>query len=175
MIQKRQIFLLLVMTISLMATKALSTENFGRLFTTPAQRAELDYLRKTTKIPVAKLEETEEFESTATKSLPSAVSMQGYVKRGDGKKGTVWINNTPVQENSSTSELQVGKLGSENRVEVKIPANGKRLSLKAGQVYDPETNAVLETSAHAKEREMRNLQVDELIKSDELPTGNIKP
>lgn len=156
MIKNKHAQILLAMTTCIISIQALGTENFGRLFSTPTQRAELDYLRNTTKIPVATLESPEESKSApAVIEMPSAVSMQGYVKRGDGKKGTVWINNQPVQENSSTNEVQIGTLGSGNRIEVKVPANGKRLSLKAGQVYDPETNAVIETSAHVKAQSMK--------------------
>jgi hypothetical protein len=71
--------------------------------------------------------------------------MQGYVKRNDGKRGTVWINGNAVQENSRTKDVQVGRLPIQsNRVPMRLPANGKRITLKAGQVYDPQTNKVKE-------------------------------
>lgn len=135
---------------------------FGRLFTTPTERANLDYLRKTAK-PASLSQEPSETNSVSDEPLvtepPAAVSMQGYVKRSDGKKSTVWINNTPMQESSSNSELQIGTLNkANNQVQIKVPANNKHLSLKAGQVYDPESNQVLEKSAHARLQAERELE-----------------
>ena len=53
------------------------------------------------------------------------------------------------QENSRNKEVTVGKLSDgSNRVPIKLSANGKRLNLKAGQVYDPESNQVLEARSH---------------------------
>lgn len=135
---------------------------FGRLFTTPTERANLDYLRKTAK-PASLSQEPSETNSVSDEPLvtepPAAVSMQGYVKRSDGKKSTVWINNTPMQESSSNSEVQIGTLNkANNQVQIKVPANNKHLSLKAGQVYDPESNQVLEKSAHARLQAERELE-----------------
>ena len=77
--------------------------------------------------------------------LPSAINLQGYVKRNDGKHGTVWVNDKALQENSGNKDVVVGKLPTDgNRVPIKLPANGKKFTLKAGQVYDPETNRVHE-------------------------------
>jgi hypothetical protein len=81
--------------------------------------------------------------------LPDSVNLQGYVKRNDGKQGTVWVNNQAMRENSGNKDVQVGKLSEDsNRVPIKLSANGKRLNLKAGQVYDPETNRVREARNH---------------------------
>ncbi|MDP2248188.1 MAG: hypothetical protein Q8J65_08660, partial [Nitrosomonadales bacterium] len=77
----------------------MATQPTGRLFSTPKERANLDYLRQTSK-PPSQEQLLDEEELTAAPVVPNSVSMQGYVKRSDGKKGTVWINNTPMQENS---------------------------------------------------------------------------
>ncbi len=54
-----------------------------------------------------------------------------------------------MQENSSNQDVQVGNLPENgNRIPIKLPANGKHLSLKAGQVYDPENNRVSEARSH---------------------------
>lgn len=119
----------------------------GRLFTTPNERANLDYLRQTSKVPGPELYEDEE-NVTVAPTLPGSVSMQGYVKRGDGKKGTVWVNNQPVQENSNTDEIHVGKLPRKGgQVQINIPASGRNVNLKAGQVYVPETDSISEDKA----------------------------
>lgn len=131
---------------------ALAAEPMGRLFTSPVERSNLDYLRQTKKklvVPAAV-----EAPSTALEAspivLPDAVNLQGYVKRNDGKDGTVWVNDKALQENSHNKEVAVGKLSDgSNRVPIKLSGNGKRLNLKAGQVYDPETGRVREARNNA--------------------------
>ena len=130
---------------------AQAVEPIGRLFTSPAERSNLDYLRQTKKNEPLKVESpTLEAETAPTPIvLPDAVNLQGYVKRNDGKQGTVWVNNQALQENSRNKEVTVGRLSdSSNRVPIKLSANGKRLNLKAGQVYDPESNRVREARNH---------------------------
>ncbi len=130
---------------------AIAAEPIGRLFTSPAERSNLDYLRQTKKkliAPVA-IDAPNDAMEAAPIVLPRAVNLQGYVKRNDGKHGTVWVNNQAMQENSGNKDVQVGKLSeNSNRVPIKLSANGKHLNLKAGQVYDPETNRVHEARNH---------------------------
>ena len=127
---------------------ALSVEPIGRLFTSPAERSNLDYLRQTKKNISIKPElPTDEapMAEAAPIVLPDAVNLQGYVKRNDGKQGTVWVNNQALQENSRNQDVAVGKLSEDsNRVPIKLSGNGKYLSLKAGQVYDSDTGRVRE-------------------------------
>ncbi len=128
----------------------IAAEPVGRLFTSPAERSNLDYLRQTRNIsaPVV-IDAPTDAPEPAPIVLPRAVNLQGYVKRNDGKHGTVWVNNQALQENSGNKDVQVGRLSEEsNRVPIKLSANGRRLNLKAGQVYDPETNRVHEARNH---------------------------
>jgi len=93
--------------------------------------------------------------------------LQGYVKRSDGTKSTLWINNQPVQEDSMLDNVQIGRLnqrgsskkavyvkGGADSLEIKIPANGKHIRLKAGQVYEPETNQIKELKTVEKEKRL---------------------
>lgn len=129
----------------------LAAEPIGRLFTTPSERSNLDHLRQTKKkliaptvaAPIDALE-------AAPIVLPEAVNLQGYVKRNDGKQGTVWVNNQALQENSRNQDVAVGELSeNSNRVPIKLSGNGRLLNLKAGQVYDPETGRVREARNNA--------------------------
>lgn len=125
----------------------------GRLFTTPAERAKLDNLRQTSKLPSPEelLDDGNE-EISITPAMPGSVSVQGYVTRSDGKKGTVWVNNNPVQENGESGDVRVGKLPHNgNQVQISIPAIGRNLNLKAGQVYVPETDSIAEDKARMSE------------------------
>lgn len=141
---------LILLMLCALAWPAIAADALGRLFTTPAERASLDNLRSISKIPAidpVAPESSEEAEVVVTVPQP-LVSVQGYVKRGDGKKGTVWVNHQPMQESSGNNDVQVGKLRQNgNSVSLKLPATGKSLELKAGQVYDSETGQVKEVAA----------------------------
>jgi hypothetical protein len=127
-----------------------AAEPIGRLFTSSNERSNLDYLRQTKKNEPLKVESpTLEADAPPPVILPDAVNLQGYVKRNDGKQSTVWVNNQAMTENSRNKDVTVGKLAAgSNRVPIKLSANGKRLNLKAGQVYDPESNRVQEARNH---------------------------
>jgi hypothetical protein len=152
---KKLVLPILLLTQLIAGNPALAAESIGRLFTTPAERSNLDYLRQTKKnLPVVVNTPTEDIAQTAPVQLPNAINLQGYVKRSDGKKGTVWVNDKALQENSGNKDVVVGKLPTDgNRVPIKLPANGKQLVLKAGQVYDPENNRVREARSHAAQGE----------------------
>lgn len=125
----------------------------GRLYTTPAERARLDQLRLTSKPPSGQELQDEQTEGVVVVPVaPPSVSVQGYVKRSDGKKGTVWVNNQPVQENDEAGDVRVKKLPQNgNQVQISIPSLGRDLKLKAGQVYEPETNRISEDKARMTE------------------------
>jgi len=136
----------LLIGLMLVSTAVLAAEPFGRLFTTPSERTTLDHLRQTRKIEPVNVDQPQEIIELAP-VLPPEISVQGYVKRSDGKKGTVWINEKPVQENTNADGVEVGKLSKEgNQVQIKVPGLDKSLKLKAGQVYDPESGAITENT-----------------------------
>lgn len=130
----------------------IAAEPIGRLFTTPSERSNLDHLRQTKKKLIAPtvVDAPADALEASPIVLPEAVNLQGYVKRNDGKQGTVWVNNQALQENSRNQDVAVGKLSeNSNRVPIKLSGNGKQLNLKAGQVYDPETGRVREARNNA--------------------------
>jgi hypothetical protein len=140
------------------AQSAFAAEPIGRLFTSPTERSNLDYLRQTKKKLIAPVVAApSDVMVAAPIELPDAVNLQGYVKRNDGKQGTVWVNDKALQENSRNKEIAVGSLrGDSNRVPIKLSGNGKRLNLKAGQVYDPETGRVREARNNAAQGGVAN-------------------
>ena len=134
----------------------MAADNLGRLFTTPATRNELNFLRQTQKLnnAVPMVESEVSASPPPAIVLPDAVSMQGYVKRSDGKKSTVWVNNQAVQEGEKLNDVQIGRLSkNSNKVPLKLPANGKNFSLKAGQVYSPANNRVSEEKPYSAQGE----------------------
>ena len=142
---------------------ATAAEPIGRLFTSPAERSNLDYLRQTKKKLIAPvvIDATSDATEVAPVKLPEAVNLQGYVKRNDGKQGTVWVNDEALQENSRNQDVAVGSLREDsNRVPLKLSGNGKRLNLKAGQVYDPESNRVHEARNHGAQGDSGTIGAD---------------
>lgn len=144
--------------------------NFGRLFSRPAERSNLNILRQNQKLKVVDPQQNSEpevVEKVAPLVLPDPITLQGYVKRSDGKGNTLWINNQAVQENSTIDSVKIGKLNQQGLskkgaviegVDVSIPANGKQVRLKAGQTYDPETNQKYEQQVVEK---AKNLELEQ--------------
>jgi hypothetical protein len=136
-------------------------DDFGRLFSRPTERKNLDYLRKNQPLKIIK-QDAVEMNPTVEPApivLPDPIKLQGYVKRSDGQKSTLWINDQAVQEDSVVDDVSIGKLTGRGKnsgegLDVKIPANGKQLRLKAGQVYEPETNQIKELKTLEKEKQI---------------------
>ena len=148
------LFIINLTFLILLSQPVSAQESFGRLFSNSAQRNNLNVIRQVKKPVVVNAEPTEPTAEPEAVILPDAVNLQGYVKRNDGKDSTVWINNNAMQENTSNQDIAVGKLSTKsNRVPLKLKGNGKQLSLKAGQVYDPETNKVKEARNHGAQGE----------------------
>ena len=136
--------------------QAAPNDNLGRLFSRPSERNNLDVLRQNQQLKVIVPQENlepEMLDKSLPAELPDPITLQGYVKRSDGKGNTLWINNQAVQENSTVDNVKIGKLNqrgfskkgaSTEGVDVKIPANGKHVRLKAGQMYVPENNKIYE-------------------------------
>lgn len=144
--------MILVICIAIFS-QVVGAEEFGRLFSAPETRANLETLRRVHKevvpSPVAppKIVKKTIIRKAAPKPvvLPEKLAVQGYVRRTDGKKSTIWINNQAVQEGGRTPEYSVGRLGRSSRVPIRINANGKRVAVKAGQTYSPVNNQTMES------------------------------
>lgn len=136
-------------------------EALGRLFSKPNERNNLDFLRQNQKLKIIIPTEPQQGETVETTQaeLPAPITLQGYVKRSDGKKSTLWINNQAVQEDSTIDNVQIGRLNQRSNatpdaLNLRIPANGKHIRLKAGQVYEPDTNQIKELKTLEKERRL---------------------
>ena len=72
---------------------------FGRMFFTPAQRAALDNFRKLNIRSAAVSDDDRDKDLVAPPPAPERMSVNGMVRRSDGKN-TVWINNRAVDAGS---------------------------------------------------------------------------
>lgn len=126
----RSVLLPIVLCATLCANAA--EEPIGRLFFTPQQRSQLDRLRQSNGGPV-----------DAADPDSRIITVNGLVRRSSGKD-TAWINSAARDARDAAA---VGATGRAARgtpgVAVELPS-GKRLSLKAGQTYDPASGRVSE-------------------------------
>lgn len=176
----KQLIALLLLLGLIASSQAAPSDNLGRLFSRPAERNNLDVLRQNQKLKVIVPQENivpEVAEKAAPEALPEPVTMQGYVKRSDGKSNTIWINNQPVQENATLDKLKIGRVNqhghskkgaSAEGVDVKIPVTGKQIRLKPGQMYEPENNKIYEMQIVEKTKRLE-LEQSGVIDGNETP------
>jgi hypothetical protein len=171
---------LLLLGLAMPKVHAAPGDNLGRLFSRPMERNNLDVLRQNQKLKVIVPQENtapEIEEKAAPEELPDPITLQGYVKRSDGKGNTIWINNQAVQENTTVDKVKVGKVNlrgfskkgaSTDGVDVKIPMTGKQVRLKPGQMYAPENNKIYEMQVVEKSKRLE-LEQSGVIDGDETP------
>lgn len=101
----------------------------GRLFTSPADRAQLDALRAASvNLQSAAPAVDAEAVPPAPAPPPEPTVLNGIVKRSGGKN-TVWLNQTP-QDDAPDLRAQKGALS------LRLPS-GRQVILQPGQRYDP--------------------------------------
>lgn len=173
---KKTLLILVMLLINTWGTSVFAApdDGFGRLFSRPNERNNLDVLRQNQKLKVIAPDPVETGIEAPPVELPAPITLQGYVKRSDGSKSTLWINNQPVQEDSTVDDVKIGRLNkrgtsSQEGLDVKIPANGRNVRLKAGQVYEPETNQIRELKTIEKEKQL-NLEETGIIGDDQSGT-----
>ena len=173
----------LLISILTLQVQAEATGQFGRLFTKPSERTNLNVLRQSQQLKVVTPQDKPDPEDGAeaeSAALPNPVTLQGYVKRSDGAS-TLWINKQAVQEDSSVDDVKIGRLNQQGLskkgtsvegVDVKIPANGKKIHLKAGQMYEPETNQIIELQVVEKAKRL-NLEETGVIDGHALDSNKV--
>ena len=173
----------LLISILTLQVQAEVAGQFGRLFTKPSERTNLNVLRQSQQLKVVTLQDKPDSEDGAeaeSAALPNPVTLQGYVKRSDGAS-TLWINKQAVQEDSRVDDVKIGRLNQQGfskkgtgveGVDVKIPANGKKIHLKAGQMYEPETNQIIELQVVEKAKRL-NLEETGVIEGNALDSNKV--
>lgn len=147
----RTIFLLLNLIFVSCICQAAEVAPIGRLFSTPAERANLDRLRQTAKRgepinlanKLANEQTAPEVPVIVEELVREQFSLDGFVRRSSGK-GTTWINQIPQNEDAVSQNIRVRQqLSKPPAVSILLPS-GKRLKLKVGQTFDAVTGRVLE-------------------------------
>ena len=121
---KPSLFCLMAVALSLPASPSFSQE-LGRLFFTPEQRAELD-ARRRARVP--------DKPAAAVVASPTT-TVDGYVSRSGGPS-TAWVNGEPLPAGPGEA-VRIGP-----KVSIPLGEGGRRTALKPGEVLDRGTGDV---------------------------------
>ena len=122
---------------------ASAAESLGRLFYTPAERAQLDVLRSRRNIAVPVPEQQEPLPA------PEVITYGGVVRRSDGKT-TVWINNQVVNDGKAPEGLPLSsRIRPDDSVTLKLPQASGSIDLKVGQSIEVGSGAIAEPYARS--------------------------
>ena len=114
-------------------------QTLGRLFYDPAERAQLDQLRR-----LGGQAPTPSAQGPITVQVtPDQITVDGYVKRGNGKS-TTWINQVPHYEQENGNGMIVQQRPNQPPRVFFHTQDGKLVGLKAGESLDKHTGQVRE-------------------------------
>lgn len=134
-----------VLAVLLMAATApaFGAEPLGRLFFTPAERAQLDQARlQKERPPVAKAAEA----PAPAPPAPQILTYSGVIRRSDGK-AVLWLNDRPVDEKDASGLAVAGRIRDDGSVTVRVP--GRTIDLKVGQSVELTSGTVAERKSQA--------------------------
>jgi hypothetical protein len=122
----RSVALIVCVSLQSLAGWSYAAEPLGRLFFTPAQRAQLDTARSQKSRAMLPSD-------TEAAPLPETITYSGMVRRNDGKS-TVWLNNRAINDRQPTEGVPaVGRVRPDGRIILEPPQGGPRTELKVGQ------------------------------------------
>lgn len=122
---------------------AAAREGIGRLFFTPAQRAQLDHARRQ---PIAP-EPVRDAGGLPAPPHAQWLAVDGIVRRSDGQS-TVWINRTPTPAPQTRGTVPIGPVGdASDGADLHLPHlphGGQRVRIKVGQEIDMQSGRIRE-------------------------------
>ena len=126
-----------------------ASDGFGRLFTTPEERRNLQVLRYSEPEIEEVIEIIVEVDEVAEDKIEprdiDGITLNGIVYRKGGKS-TAWLNGSNSYEGSLTSEyfrINTGDINSK-KVSVTVPEASLEFDLKVGQTYEPNNDRLLD-------------------------------
>jgi hypothetical protein len=136
-----------------------SAQPIGRLFFTPAERAQLDNARAQKRVP----QPAAAAQPVDTRPETQVVTYNGIVRRSDGKS-ILWLNNKPADEKEALSGLAItGRVKADGGVTLQVPGSGSSVDLKVGQRAELQTGKVSESRPEPAKPEAKT---DAAAKSD---------
>lgn len=122
------------------AGAASAQDALGRLFFTPAQRAQIDEARRRPAAP----EPVREAVVVPAQPQPQSVSVDGIVRRNDGQ-ATVWVNRKPTAAPEQAGAVRIGPVrDASDGADLRLPDGGRRVRIKVGQEVDVQSGRVQE-------------------------------
>lgn len=121
------------------AGAASADEPLGRLFFTPAERAQLDAARERA-IANARHPEKQPVNERPKTPSPRTMTLDGVVRRSDGET-TVWVNGAPVESGTGRSDVTVHRV-ERNSVGIRLPDTGRSVRIKVGQTVEATSGRV---------------------------------
>ena len=139
----------------LFSVEAAATGSFGRFFTTPKERRQIDDLRAVgpeVKINITEEELRVDEGAEKAKEESEALTVKGLVYRSSGKN-TAWVNESNTYEGDLSSQyITIREAGVEkNAVVIDLQGNKTDIKLRVGQKYNPETRSILDIADESKE------------------------
>jgi hypothetical protein len=145
-----------------------SAQPVGRLFFTPAERAQLDNARAQKRVP----QPAAAAQPVDTRPETQVVTYNGIVRRSDGKS-ILWLNNKPADEKEALSGLAItGRVKADGGVTLQVPGSGSSVDLKVGQRAELQTGKVSESRPEPAKPEAKP---DAAAKSDAAKAEPAKP
>jgi hypothetical protein len=139
-----------------------AVQPIGRLFFTPAERAQLDVARANKRVaepPAGKSAEPPRPET-------QIITYNGIVRRSDGK-ATLWLNSRAADEKEALSGLPVsGRVRPDGGVTLQVPNSGGTIDLRVGQRAELQTGRVSEARPPEKDAAKSDPKVGDSSKSD---------
>lgn len=139
--------MLCLLLTAICGTSLAADTEFGRFYTTPKQRGDLDELRarKPQGEIVVKLEENpQETRPADSPSVPvDSITLNGVVYRSDGKN-TAWVNRNSSNEGNIGGQFTRVKEEDirANQAQITLPDDRSTVRLKVGQRYDVNSQQV---------------------------------
>lgn len=152
----------LAILLLMLSANANAADGLGYLFTTPAQRAALDRLSlKSGGTAVAAEPDAAAIEEES-KAPRKKVKVGGMIVNSRGKN-TTWLNQDGDKKVKATGVFS-------GQVEVTLGVDGKHISLKPGQEFDPNTGKISETYQGATNAKA---QGSSACRSTKTPEGDL--
>ena len=148
---RRDILGLLLATISLtLLPQAGSAQSVIKLFSTPAERAELErrrlLLARPESVPVEIVRPVEivELPTLVEEQADVIITLGGSMLRGDGTY-TIWINGNPVNQEDLPDYMELLTPFSQGRLRISNQESGRSYEVKPGQVLNLTTGELMES------------------------------
>jgi hypothetical protein len=163
----RALVSLVLVTLLVGATPAGAAQPIGRLFFTPAERAQLDVARANKRVA----EPASSKPSEPPPPQTQIITYNGIVRRSDGKS-ILWLNSRAADEKEALSGLPVsGRVRPDGGVTLQVPNTGGTIDLKVGQRAELQTGRVVEARPAEKDSPKPDAAKAETAKGGEAAKG----